>query len=140
MNTKFTTLKSFTCTGLVLVLLIGLCSCSKEQERGSFTETTSKSYVKGGGGSGDVTVPYVTNLAEGFNKLPGQVSLFNDSVSFYEDYVSAKYKKGILPGLIAERRRRRAIMSQRPEKAAGALHLAAWRKTQVRRSPCLRNA
>lgn len=51
MNTKFTTLKSFTCTGLVLVLLIGLCSCSKEQERGSFTETTSKSYVKGGGGT-----------------------------------------------------------------------------------------
>ncbi len=59
-------------------------------------------YVKGGGGSGDVTVPYVTNLAEGFKALEGQVSLFEDSVSFYEDYVKGLYKEGKQPGLIAE--------------------------------------
>ncbi len=59
-------------------------------------------YVKGGGGSGDVTVPYVTNLAEGLKSLEGQVSLFEDSVSFYEDYVKALYKEGKQPGLIAE--------------------------------------
>ncbi len=59
-------------------------------------------YVKGGGGSGDVTVPYVRNLAEGFAKLEGQVSLFKDSVEFYDDYVKGQYKEGKMPGLIAE--------------------------------------
>ncbi len=59
-------------------------------------------YVKGGGGSGDVTVPYVTNLAEGFKKLGSQVSLFEDSIEFYEDYVKGLYKEGRMPGLIAE--------------------------------------
>ncbi|WP_022763116.1 glycoside hydrolase family 3 protein [Butyrivibrio sp. AD3002] len=59
-------------------------------------------YVKGGGGSGDVTVPYVTNLAEGFKKLGARVSLFEDSIDFYEDYVKGLYKEGKMPGLIAE--------------------------------------
>ncbi|WP_408071499.1 glycoside hydrolase family 3 C-terminal domain-containing protein [Butyrivibrio sp. JL13D10] len=59
-------------------------------------------YVKGGGGSGDVTVPYVTNLAEGFKKLGPQVSLFEDSIEFYEDYVKGLYKEGKMPGLIPE--------------------------------------
>ena len=59
-------------------------------------------YVKGGGGSGDVTVPYVTNLAEGLKALERQVSLFEDSVFFYEDYVNNLYKEGKQPGLIAE--------------------------------------
>ena len=59
-------------------------------------------YVKGGGGSGDVTVPYITNLAEGLKALERQVSLFEDSVFFYEDYVNALYKEGKQPGLIAE--------------------------------------
>ncbi|WP_026492941.1 glycoside hydrolase family 3 protein [Butyrivibrio sp. XPD2002] len=59
-------------------------------------------YVKGGGGSGDVTVPYVTNLAQGFKALEDQVALFEDSVSFYDDYVSKLYKEGKQPGLLAE--------------------------------------
>ena len=59
-------------------------------------------YVKGGGGSGDVTVPYITNLAEGLKALERQVSLFEDSVFFYEDYVNNLYKEGKQPGLIAE--------------------------------------
>lgn len=59
-------------------------------------------YVKGGGGSGDVTVPYVTNLAQGFKALEGQVELFEDSVDYYEDYVTKLYKEGKQPGLIAE--------------------------------------
>ncbi|WP_026511050.1 glycoside hydrolase family 3 protein [Butyrivibrio sp. LC3010] len=88
--------------GMVLLKNDGETLPLKRGQRIALFGKATIDYVKGGGGSGDVTVPYVTNLAEGFNKLPGQVSLFNDSVSFYEDYVSAKYKKGILPGLIAE--------------------------------------
>jgi beta-glucosidase len=59
-------------------------------------------YVKGGGGSGDVTVPYVTNLAEGFKKLSSEVSVFDDTVKFYEKYVRDLYEEGKMPGLIAE--------------------------------------
>ena len=59
-------------------------------------------YVKGGGGSGDVTVPYITNLAQGFKTLEDHVSLFEDSVSFYNEYVSKLYKEGKQPGLISE--------------------------------------
>ncbi len=88
--------------GMVLLKNDGGTLPLKRGQRIALFGKATIDYVKGGGGSGDVTVPYVTNLAEGFNKLPGQVSLFNDSVSFYEDYVSAKYKNGILPGLIAE--------------------------------------
>ena len=58
-------------------------------------------YVKGGGGSGDVTVPYIRNIAQGFALLP-QVSVFPDTVSFYEREVTAQYEAGAVPGLVRE--------------------------------------
>ena len=58
-------------------------------------------YVKGGGGSGDVTVPYIRNLAEGFASIDA-VDVFPDTVSFYEEKVKAQYEAGIVPGLTAE--------------------------------------
>ncbi|MEE8817073.1 MAG: glycoside hydrolase family 3 N-terminal domain-containing protein [Lachnospiraceae bacterium] len=61
-------------------------------------------YVKGGGGSGDVYTSYVKNLADGFEELEkkGQVSLFDESIDFYRDYVGRAYAEGALPGLVKE--------------------------------------
>ena len=59
-------------------------------------------YVKGGGGSGDVTVPYIINLADGFRAMPDSVTLFEDTVDFYENAVRAAYREGQMPGLIEE--------------------------------------
>ena len=44
-------------------------------------------YVKGGGGSGDVTVAYDVNLYEGFKKLNRHVEVCEDVADFYRDYI-----------------------------------------------------
>ena len=44
-------------------------------------------YVKGGGGSGDVTVAYDVNLYDGFKKLSGHVEIFEELVEFYHAYI-----------------------------------------------------
>lgn len=59
-------------------------------------------YVKGGGGSGDVTVEYIVNLYDGLKKLGGHVSLFEESGDYYRAYVLAQYAQGLEPGMIAE--------------------------------------
>lgn len=46
-------------------------------------------YVKGGGGSGDVTVSYEVNLYDGFQKLKDRVELFEELADFYRDYVKS---------------------------------------------------
>ncbi|USF26406.1 Beta-hexosaminidase [Firmicutes bacterium ASF500] len=57
-------------------------------------------YVKGGGGSGDVTVAYVKNLYDG---LKGEgVSLYEPLCDYYRDYVAERYAAGEVPGLMAE--------------------------------------
>ncbi len=57
-------------------------------------------YVKGGGGSGDVTVVYVKNLYDGL-KEEG-ISLYEPLSDFYRDYVEQRYEAGDVPGLMAE--------------------------------------
>ncbi|MBE5800715.1 MAG: beta-glucosidase [Clostridiales bacterium] len=59
-------------------------------------------YVKGGGGSGDVTVPYVRNLYEGLCKVVDPETIFPDTVSFYRAHVQAQYDAGRVPGMISE--------------------------------------
>ena len=59
-------------------------------------------YVKGGGGSGDVTVPYVRNLYEGMLEHPELVSVEEKTAGYYRSYVEAEYAKGGIPGMIAE--------------------------------------
>lgn len=44
-------------------------------------------YVKGGGGSGDVTVAYEVNLYEGFKKLGDHVEVCEELADFYRDYM-----------------------------------------------------
>ena len=59
-------------------------------------------YVKGGGGSGDVTVQYITTLYEGFKKLGNYVQLEEVLADFYRDYVLQQYAAGKIPGMIPE--------------------------------------
>ena len=61
-------------------------------------------YVKGGGGSGDVTVPYMHSLLDGLDskKKAGLIDFDEDLARYYKDYVAAEYAKGSEPGLIAE--------------------------------------
>ena len=57
-------------------------------------------YVKGGGGSGDVTVAYTQNMYDG---LKGEgVPLYEPLSDFYRDYVAQRYGLGDVPGLMAE--------------------------------------
>ena len=57
-------------------------------------------YVKGGGGSGDVTVAYVKNMYDGL-KEEG-ISLYEPLSDFYRDYVERRYEAGDVPGLMSE--------------------------------------
>ena len=59
-------------------------------------------YVKGGGGSGDVTVPYVRNLYEGLCQIVDPQTIFPDSVAFYQAEMKAQYAAGREPGMTVE--------------------------------------
>lgn len=61
-------------------------------------------YVKGGGGSGDVTCEYVKSVADGLleKEKEGRLCLDHDLLSFYDEYIKDRYSKGRQPGLIEE--------------------------------------
>lgn len=59
-------------------------------------------YVKGGGGSGDVTVPYMKNLYDGFQEHKDLVSVDEKTAAFYRSYVTGQYEEGGIPGMIEE--------------------------------------
>lgn len=61
-------------------------------------------YVKGGGGSGDVTVAYTTSLLKGMREkqAEGKVSLFEELNAFYEENVKAQYAANTAPGQTTE--------------------------------------
>lgn len=61
-------------------------------------------YVKGGGGSGDVTVDYIRSLQEGLEckEKEGKVQILASLGEFYRKNVREQYQKGILPGQTAE--------------------------------------
>lgn len=59
-------------------------------------------YVKGGGGSGDVTVSGICNLYDGFKELGGEVSIFEELADFYRNNVKEQYAEGRVPGMTAE--------------------------------------
>ena len=64
----------------------------------------SVDYVKGGGGSGDVTVAYVRNLCDGMEEqaAQGKVSVFPPLHEFYREYVDAQRTEGKAPGCTVE--------------------------------------
>lgn len=59
-------------------------------------------YVKGGGGSGDVTVEYVRNLYDGLTLKKDKVQIFEPLASFYRDNVKSQYDMGRAPGMTVE--------------------------------------
>jgi Beta-glucosidase-related glycosidases len=78
--------------------ILPLCRGSKVAlfGKGSFD------YVKGGGGSGDVTVEYSTNLHDGLQSLKERVGIFEELSDFYRENVKAQYANGAVPGMTAE--------------------------------------
>ncbi len=61
-------------------------------------------YVKGGGGSGDVTVPYLRNLHQGMQikQQEGKVEILESLADFYEKNVAKQYEEGAEPGMTVE--------------------------------------
>ena len=59
-------------------------------------------YVKGGGGSGDVTVPYIRNIYEGLMMIVDPETIFPDSAAYYKAEVEKQYAEGKVPGLTVE--------------------------------------
>ena len=59
-------------------------------------------YVKGGGGSGDVTVAYIRNLYEGLKMQKDTVSIFEPLCDYYRKDVERQYAKGSVPGMTIE--------------------------------------
>lgn len=59
-------------------------------------------YVKGGGGSGDVTVSYTRNLYEGFQQKRDHVEVFEELAAFYRENVKQQYAAGREPGMTVE--------------------------------------
>ena len=72
-------------------------------------------YVKGGGGSGDVSVAYVHNLYDGFRLLENSPLLYQPLADFYREYVDRHYKEGALPGIMRE-----AVLPEELVKGASA--------------------
>ena len=61
-------------------------------------------YVKGGGGSGDVTVSHVRSIGDALcaREREGRIGLFEPLVEYYRNSVEAGYSAGGRPGLIKE--------------------------------------
>ncbi len=62
----------------------------------------SADYVKGGGGSGDVTVSYTVSLDAGLRALSDYVSVYEDLSNFYCKNVRDQYEAGTAPGMTVE--------------------------------------
>ena len=59
-------------------------------------------FVKGGGGSGDVTVAYTVNLYDGLKSLADHVSIEEKLASYYRKWVGEQYASGRVPGMVSE--------------------------------------
>ncbi len=59
-------------------------------------------YVKGGGGSGDVTVSHVYHLYDGLSKRENAPEIFEPLAQFYKQNVKKQYENGAVPGMTVE--------------------------------------
>jgi len=64
--------------------------------------TAQIDYIKGGGGSGDVSVAYVRNIYDGLQLKKDKVQVFDALSLFYEGYVKEQYQKGETIGDLTE--------------------------------------
>lgn len=59
-------------------------------------------YVKGGGGSGDVTVSHIRNLYDGLTKREDPACVYEPLAEFYRQNVEQQYQEGAIPGMTLE--------------------------------------
>ncbi len=61
-------------------------------------------YVKGGGGSGDVTAAYAHSILDGLlqKEQEGKIALYSGLHEFYKEEIERQYAEGIDPGMTAE--------------------------------------
>ena len=88
--------------GMVLLKNEGNLLPLKKGSRIALFGKGSFDYVKGGGGSGDVTVSYVHNLYDGLKLLSDTVQLYEPLCDFYRSNVRAQYESGAVPGMTVE--------------------------------------
>lgn len=58
-------------------------------------------YVKGGGGSGDVTVSHIYNLYDGI-QMTGSAQVYEPAADYYRKNVEKQYTEGSIPGMLEE--------------------------------------
>ncbi len=88
--------------GMVLLKNVGQVLPIPKGSRIALFGKASFDYVKGGGGSGDVTVAYTRNLYQGFQEKAYHVEIFEELASFYREHVKKQYQAGKEPGMTAE--------------------------------------
>lgn len=94
--------KKAACEGAVLLKNENELLPLKTGQKIAVFGTAQIDYVKGGGGSGDVTVSYVRNIYEGLKMKADKVQVFDALSLFYENYVKEQYKKGEKNGGLTE--------------------------------------
>ena len=89
--------------GMVLLKNEGILPFAKGTKLAVFGKAQAD-YVKGGGGSGDVSTPYIRSLQDGFaeKQAEGKVEVFAPLTEYYYDYVQAQYAEKVQPGWLKE--------------------------------------
>ena len=90
--------------GMVLMKNEGQALPLKKGERIALFGKGTIDYVKGGGGSGDVTVAYIRNLYEGMKikESEGKVSVFHELANLYEENNKEQFEQEAKHGMIVE--------------------------------------
>lgn len=88
--------------GMVLLKNEKNCLPLKKGSRVALFGKGTFDYVKGGGGSGDVTVAYIRNFYEGLKAIGDRVTVFEDLAEFYKEDVKKQYAAGRVPGMTIE--------------------------------------
>lgn len=88
--------------GMVLLKNEGQTLPLKKGSRVALFGKGTFDYVKGGGGSGDVTVAYARSLYDGLKELSEDVSIFEELADFYRKNVEDQRAQGRVPGMTVE--------------------------------------
>lgn len=88
--------------GMVLLKNEGALLPLKNGSRIALFGKGSFDYVKGGGGSGDVTVSYIRNIYEGLKLQGDAVDIYEPLSDFYRQNVQEQYDNGAQPGMTVE--------------------------------------
>jgi len=89
--------------GMVLLKNNDVLPLAKGTKIATFGKATID-YVKGGGGSGDVSVAFLHSLYDGLKSKEdeGKISIYPELVKFYQDNVKEQYEAGYFPGMTKE--------------------------------------